>query len=200
MGWGDRYQSMRMKLWKIARYILVVVSGVGSAVILFGLYKTLRPIDALGEDSENCVRQDFSPVSNGSGLVATAHFTSCDYFIVHGDQTTYIYVNKVGTKEDRKSLVFRFSNFDHLDPPEITWSDKSSLHISVPVVGEVTEQVAAIDGVKIFYSISKEDLPAGESEKENAHIAEVLFPILIALIAICVMATKSIQKLNKKTI
>ena len=80
------------------------------------------------------------------------------------------------------------------------WSDKTSLHISVPVVGEVTKQVAAIDGVKIFYSIGKEDLPAGGSEKENVHIAEVLFLVLIALIAICVLAAKSIQKLNKKTI
>ncbi len=129
---------MRTKLGKIARYLLLAVSGVGVSVILFGLYKTLRPIDALGEASDNCVREDFSPVPNGSGLVATAHFTSCDYFIIHGDQTTYIYVNKEGTKEGRKSLVYRFNNFEHLDPPEIKWTDKSSLHITVPAVGEVT--------------------------------------------------------------
>ncbi|MGO9590307.1 MAG: hypothetical protein ACLP3K_09730 [Candidatus Acidiferrales bacterium] len=185
---------------KIARYLLLAVSGVGVAIILFGLYKTLRPIDALGEASDNCAREDFSPVPNGSGLVATAHFTTCDYFIIHGDETTYVYVNEEGAKEGRKSLVFRFSNFDHLDPPEVMWSDKSSLHISVPAVGEVTKQVAAINDVKIFYSIGKEDVPAGESERLNKHIAEALFPILIGLIAICVLTAKSIQKLNKKTI
>ncbi len=193
-------QFMRTKLGKIARYLLLAVSGVGVAIILFGLYKTLRPIDALGEASDNCAREDFSPVPNGSGLVATAHFTTCDYFIIHGDETTYVYVNEEGAKEGRKSLVFRFSNFDHLDPPEVMWSDKSSLHISVPAVGEVTKQVAAINDVKIFYSIGKEDVPAGESERLNKHIAEALFPILIGLIAICVLTAKSIQKLNKKTI
>lgn len=191
---------MRTKQGKIARYLLLAVSGVGVAVILFGLYKTLRPIDALGEASDNCVREDFSPVPNGSGFVATAHFTSCDYFIIHGDQTTYIYVNKEGAKEGGTSLVFRFNNFDHLDPPEIIWSDKSSLHISVRAVGEVTKQVADIDGVKIFYSIGKEDAPAGESEKLNTHIAEALIVLLIVLIAICALTAKSIQKLNKKTI
>lgn len=191
---------MRTKLWKIALYLLLAVSGVGVAGILLGLYGTLRPIDALGEASDNCAREDFSPVPNGSGLVATAHFTSCGYFIIHGDATTYTYVHPEGTKEGRKSLVFRFSNFDHFDPPEIMWSDKSSLHIFVPAVGEVTKQVAAINGVKIFYSIGKEDEPAGESERLNKHIAEALFPILIVLIAMCVLTAKSIQKLNKKTI
>lgn len=191
---------MRTKVGKIARYLLLAVSGVGIAVILFGLYKTLRPIDALGEASDNCVREEFSPVPNGSGLVATAHFTSCDYFIIHGDQTTYIYVNKDATKEGEKFLVFRFNNFDHLDPPEIMWSDKSSLHISVPAVGEVTKQVAAIDGVKIFYSIGKEDVPAGETNRIRRRIAGVLFILLIFLTAICVMTARGIQKQRNKII
>src|SRR5579864_6058489 len=190
---------MRTKLGKIARYLLLAVSVIGASGTLFGLYGTLRPQDALGVASDNCVREDFSPVPNGSGLVATAHFTSCDYFIIHGVQTTYVYVNKVGMREGRKSLVLRFDNFGHLDPPEILWSDNSSLHISVPAVGEITKQVATIDGVKIFYSIGKEDVPAGESERLNTHLAEALFPILIVLIAISVLTAKSIQKVNKKT-
>ena len=188
---------MRTKLGKIARYLLLAVSGVGVAIILFGLYKTLRPIDALGEASDNCAREDFSPVPNGSGLVATAHFTTCDYFIIHGDETTYVYVNEEGAKEGRKSLVFRFSNFDHLDPPEVMWSDKSSLHISVPAVGEVTKQVAAINDVKIFYSIGKEDVPAGASDRTRRRIALLLLVSLVFLTAICVITAKSIQKLNK---
>jgi hypothetical protein len=170
------------------------VSGLGVAIILFGLYKTLRPIDALGEASGNCVREDFSPLPNGSRLVATANLTSCDFFIIHGDQTTYIYVNKEGTKENGKSLVFRFNNFDHLDRPEIIWSDKSTLHIAVPAVGEVTKQVAAIDGVKILYLIGKEDTPAGQSDRIRRRIGGVLFALLIFLTAICVMTARSIQK------
>lgn len=191
---------MRTKLWKMALYSLLTVSGVGVIVILLGLYGTLRPIDALGEASDNCAREDFSPVPNGSGLVATAHFTSCGYFIIHGDATTYIYVHPEGTKEGRKSLVFRFSNFDHFDPPEIMWSNKSTLHISVPAVGEVTKQIATIDGVKILYSIAKEDVPAGASDRIRRRIALLLFVSLVFLTAICVITAKSIQKLDKKTI
>jgi hypothetical protein len=191
---------MRTKLWQIVLYSLLTVCGAGIAVILLGLYGTLRPLDALGEDSDNCVRQDFSPVPNGSGLIATAHSTSCDYFIIHGDQTTYIYVNKEGTKEGRKSLVFRFDNFGHLDPPEIMWSDKSSLHIYVRAVGEVTKQIATINGVRILYSIGKEDVPAGESDRNRRHIALLLSVVLVFLTAICVMTAKSIRKLNKGAI
>lgn len=188
---------MRTKLWKIALYLLLALSGVGVAVILLGLYGTLRPIDALGEASDNCAREDFSSVPNGSGLVATAHFTSCGYFIIHGDATTYIYVHPEGTEDGRTSLVFRFSNFDHFDPPEIMWSDKSSLHISVPAVGEVTKQIATIDGVKILYSIGKEDVPAGASDRTRRRIALLLLVSLVFLTAICVITAKSIQKLNK---
>ncbi|HTX15596.1 MAG TPA: hypothetical protein VMD77_09905 [Candidatus Baltobacteraceae bacterium] len=187
----------RTKLWKIALYLVLTIAAVGVAVILLGLFGTLRPLDALGEASDNCAREDFSPVPNGYGLVATAHFTSCGYFIVHGDATTYVYVNPEGTKEGRKSLVFRFSNFDHFDPPQIMWSNESTLHISVPAVGEVTRQIATIDGVKILYSIGKEDVPAGESDRDRRRIALVLFVLLVFLTAICVITAKSIRKANK---
>lgn len=184
-------------MWKIALYLSLTVSGVGVAAVLLGLYGTLLPIESLGEASDNCAREDFAPVPNGYGLVATAHFTTCDYFIIHGDQTTYIYVNKEGTKDGRKALVFRFSNFDHLDPPEIAWSNKSTLHISVPAVGEVTKQIATIDGVKILYSIGKEDVPAGESDMNRRRIAYLLSVLLVFLTAIGAITVKSIQKLNK---
>jgi hypothetical protein len=187
---------MKKKLWKIALYVLLTVSGVGVAGILLGLYGTLRPIDALGEASDNCAREDFSPVPNGSGLVATSHFTTCGYFIIHGDATTYVYVRAEGTKDGRKSLVFRFSNFDHFDPPEIMWSDKSSLHISVSAVGEVTKQIATIDGVKILYSIGTEDVPAGASDRIRRRIALLLFVSLVFLMTICVITAKSIRKLQ----
>jgi len=80
------------------------------------------------------------------------------------------------------------------------WSDKSSLHISVPAVGEVTKQIATINGVRILYSIGKEDVPAGESDRNRRHIALLLSVVLVFLTAICVMTAKSIRKLNKGAI
>jgi hypothetical protein len=185
------------KLWKIALYLSLTLIGVGVAAVLLGLFGTLRPLDALGEASDNCVVGDFAPVPNGYGLVATAHSTTCGYGFIHGDQTTYIYVNKEGTTDGRKSLVFRFSNFGHLDPPEIAWSDKSTLHISVPAVGEVTKEIATIDGVKILYSIGEEDVPAGASGRIRRRIASLLAVMLVFLIAMGAVTVKSIQKLNK---
>ncbi|HTV60311.1 MAG TPA: hypothetical protein VMJ93_15670 [Verrucomicrobiae bacterium] len=188
---------MRAKLWKIALCSLLAVSGIGVVVILLGLYGTLRPLDALGDASDSCAREDFAPVPNGAGLVATTHFTTCGWFIVHGDETTYVYVNKQGTEDSRKSLVFRFSNFGHLDPPQITWSNKSTLHVFVPAVGEVTKQIATIDGVTILYSIGKEDVPAGESGRTRRRVALLLSVSLVFLTTICVISVKSIRKLNK---
>ncbi|MFZ0979774.1 MAG: hypothetical protein WAN23_10270 [Candidatus Acidiferrales bacterium] len=85
-------------------------------------------------------------------------------------------------------------------PPEIARSDKSSLHFYVPAVGEVTKQIATIDGVKILYSIGKEDVPAGASDSIRKRIALVLFVLLVFLTAICVITAKSIRKLNKGAI
>lgn len=181
----------------MALYLLLSASGVGVAIILIVLYANLRPLDALGEASDNCVVDDFSPVPNGSGLVATGHVTFCGWFIVHGDDTTYVYVHKDGTKDGRDSLVFRYSNFGHLDPPEITWSDKANLHISVPAVGEVTKQIATIDGVKILYSIGTTDVPVGDLERWRMHIALLSAVLLAFLTAISVITVKYIRKPKK---
>ena len=139
---------------------------------------------------------DFSPVPNGSGLVATGHVTYCGWFIIHGYGTTYIYVHKDGAQDGRNSLVFRYSDFDHVDPPEITWSDKSSLHISVHALGEVTKQVATIDDVKIDYSIGTTDVPAGDLERWRMHVALLSAVMLVFLTAIGMTSVKSLRKLQ----
>jgi hypothetical protein len=108
-------------------------------------------------------------------------------------------VHKDGANDGRDSLVFRYSNFGHFDDPEITWSDKSSLHISVPAVGEVTKQVATIDGVNILYSIGTTDVPAGELKRWRMHIALLSAVLLVFLTAICVIIAKSIRNLNRQS-
>lgn len=186
---------------KLVRYFVLTVSVLGVAVVVFGLYIMLRPQGSLGEASDNCVREDFPAVPNGSGMVATSHTVSCDYFIAHGEETTFIYLHKLGANDSRKSLIFRFGNADNnFDNPQLIWSDNLNLHISISEVGEVTKEIGSTDGVKISYSIGKEDSPAGESDKIRRRIAAVLFVVLILLTAICVVTTRSIQKQKYKTI
>jgi hypothetical protein len=61
----------------------------------------------------------------------------------------------------------------------------------------VTKQIAAIDGVKILYSIDEEDVPAGASGRIRRRIASLLAVMLVFLIAMGAVTVKSIQKLNK---
>ncbi|SRR5258706_7135489 len=191
---------MSTSVGKIARYFILTVSGFGIAVVLFGLYGMIRPLDSLGEADDNCARQDFPSIPNGNGMIATSHVIDCTYFIAHGEETTFVYVHKLGNEDSKKSLVFRFDNADNSDDPHITWSDNSNLRISVSEVGEVTKQLATIDGVKIAYSIGKEDMSATESERIQRRITEVLVVLLILLTAICVITGRSIQKKKYKTV
>ena len=191
---------MMSKFGKIARYLLLVVSLLGIVLALKFLYDDIGPSDSLGEASDNCATGDLPAVPSGSGMVATAHFTSCTYGFAHGLETTYVYVHKAGEKGERKSLVFRFDNGGHLDEPQITWSDSVNLHISVAAVGEVTKQIALIDGVKISYSILKEDMSREESLRIRMHYAKILFACLVFLTGICSLTVRSILKQKRKAI
>jgi hypothetical protein len=185
---------MMSKFGKVARYSLLVISVLGVVLVLKFLYDDIGPSDSLGEASDNCARGELPSVPSDSGMVATAHFTSCTYGFAHGLETTYVYVHKAGEKDGRKFLVFRFDNGGHLDEPQMTWSDNLNLHISVGAVGEVTKQIASIDGVKISYSILKEDMSREESLRIRMHYAKILFAWLVFLTGICVLTIISIRK------
>jgi hypothetical protein len=185
---------MKNSFGRVMRYFFLTGSVLGIAVTLFGLYIMLRPRDSLGNANDNCARQDFPSIPNESGTVATSYTIDCTYFIAHGEETTFVYVHKTGQEDSRKSLVFRFANASNVDDPLITWSDGSDLRISVSEVGEVTKQLAVIDGVKILYSIGKEDAPAGETDRIRKRIAGVLILLLLFLTATCVLSARSIRK------
>ena len=191
--------SSFVQLGKVARYVLLAMSVLGIAWELQGLYVDLHPIrDLLGEADNNCVKQDLPSVSNGAGMVATAHVTTCDYFIAHGAATTFVYVHKSGEQDSGSSLVFMFFNGGHLDPPRIIWDDTLALHISVDEVGGVAEQTTSKNGVKVSYSIGKEDVSLEESRRIRMHDARVDFIWLILWTAVCVLTAWPTLKQRKK--
>jgi hypothetical protein len=191
---------MKTGFGQFARYFVLVVSVLGIIVLLRGLYFQLGPLDSLGEDSDNCARGDVLSAPNGAGMVATAHTTSCDYFIIHGEETTFVYLHRLGEKDSKKSLVFRFYDSDSNDAdPQMEWADSSNLRISVPAVWVVTKQVTSMNGVKISYSIGKEEMSRQELARLKVHDATILFAGLVLLTAICVLTGRSLLRKKNTT-
>ena len=89
---------MRTSLSKVARYFFLVVSVLGIALVIDDLYIVLRPQEPLGEASNNCIKGDLPSVPNGTGMVATAHVTSCSFGLAHGAETTYVYLHGLERK------------------------------------------------------------------------------------------------------
>jgi hypothetical protein len=187
-----------VRLWfcKVLRYFALVLSAFWSLAVLACCYSVFRVVDPQGESSENCIRSDLPSNPNGFGMIATAHTTYCDYFIAHGNGVTYIYVHGARESDSRSSLVFRFDNGDRegAQQPQIRWSGKSSLHISVGTVGEVTKQVNSVEGVKISYSIEKEQVARGESFRLKMYFLGVMLILFIGGVCGCVLAARSILR------
>jgi hypothetical protein len=141
------------------------------------LYVDVAPVlDSLGEtNGANCdTRGDFPSVPNGAGMVVTGHSTGCAVVLLSTAFTTYVYVHKAGENDSAKSLVFRFDESpESSTDPQIVWSDTSNLKISVPEVDAVTKQLTSINGVKISYSIGKEENSLEEVERDVRHGAEL---------------------------
>jgi hypothetical protein len=192
---------MKTSLGQFARHFVLIVSVLGIIVLLRGVYVQLGPLDSLGEDSDNCARGDVSSVPNGAGMVATEHLTTCDYFMIHGEVRTFVYLHRVGEKDSAKSLVFRFydsSSSSDVDP-QMEWADSSNLRISVPAVWVVTKQVTSMNGVKISYSIVKEEMSREELARLRMHDATILFAGLVLLTAICVLTGRSLWRKKNTT-
>jgi hypothetical protein len=193
---------MRTRLGKVVRYFLLVVSILGIFFVLKRLYNDLSPLDSLGQTDESCdTRGDFPSVRNGAGMVATGHSTGCAIVLLSTEFTTYVYVHRAGDADSAKSLVFRFyESPESFDDPKIVWTDNSNLQISIPEVGEVTKKLNSMDGVKISYSIGKEDWSHEESLRLARHVDEILLVWLVILTVICALTVRSIQNQKYKTI
>jgi hypothetical protein len=147
----DAMKVVRPISWIIAVFVLF------AALFIFIFYKWRNNKDPQGEANEHCIKVDLPTVRNHSGLVVTAHNTSCD--AIGGTSAVYVYVHKSGAADDHANLVFRY--FDRYDagPPKMDWTNESSLLISVSHVSEVTKQLSTMQGVNISYAIGREDYP-----------------------------------------
>jgi hypothetical protein len=165
---------------KFVRYFLVVLSILGILIALHRLYGDLYPLlNWQGEIDGSCdLRSDLPSVPNGTGMVAKAHVTGCEAWPLPSvAYTTYIYVHRVGEPDSANSLVFRF--YAASDDLNIVWADDSNLHVSISEVGDTSKQITSIGGVKISYSIDKEESSPEEIARLVRHDEAVSFVWLI---------------------
>ena len=195
--------SVFSKLPSVFLYLVFSLSILAGFAVLFVLTNVLITLDPQGDVTRDCdVYDDLGSVPNGTGLIVTAHDLVCTYGIIHAnDARTFVYVHKVGTPDDRNSLVLRYENSDgNYDPPQMVWNDARNLHISAKRVGEVTKEIDFIEGVKISYSIDIEETPRGESFRSEARFAAILATVLIFLAGISVTTARTILRLKNRQV
>jgi hypothetical protein len=114
-------------------------------------------VDPQGDKNADCDKFEISPIRNTSGLVVTAHRTSCDPDGVLGAVTTqvYVYVHPIGKQENRKCLIFRYLVDDENAPaPEIKWKNDHELTIRVKQV-DADKMLSSFGSVTIEYYFDK---------------------------------------------
>jgi hypothetical protein len=117
------------------------------------------PNDPQGDATYFCDKMPLDSVTNGQGLVATAHTTACT--TLGTDVATYIYVHKVDEADSSRALVFRFSSNDE---PRMNWINDRTLHIAVRDVDSFDKQIFRLDGVDITYTIKMSPFAAPQNE------------------------------------
>lgn len=187
---------MRRRIGEFVRYSLLVVSISFVLLGLNRLYDDLVP-DSLGEPSTSCdARGDLPSVPNGTGLVVTSHVTGCAIVLLATAYTQYVYVHRIGEADSARSLVFKYdlSGVESIDDPRIVWRDSSNLQISIPEVGAVFKQVNSIDGVRISYSIGKEDYARQELARDERLDEEITLAWMAFWAGVCALTVRSIRK------
>jgi hypothetical protein len=180
-------------LAKVAKYFVLALSALCGVGLIFFFYTLYEKRDPQGDADSNCIKMDLPSVSNGFRMLATGHYTVCDYGIIHGDEETYLYVHRSEEADSRNSLVFRFGNHDDL-LPEVVWANPSSLRISVDTVNEVTKQVDSVDGVKISYTIGKERVARGTALTMKRYAVGAMSILLVIFASISWASVRSLLK------
>jgi len=193
--------SLFTKIRRAFLYLLLTLSVLASTLVLFLLVNRAFILNSQGQLTSTCdAYGDLGTFPNGSGLVATVHDLTCTYGLAgSSDNYGYVYVHRVGEPDDGHSLVFGYDeSYGNFESPHVVWSDDKDLRISINRVAEVTKALDSIDGIKISYSIGKEDYPRGESLREAEKFAAILGTALIFLTAIAMITARSIIRLKNK--
>ncbi|MFZ6656233.1 hypothetical protein [Undibacterium sp. TJN19] len=185
-------ESRYRKTLKYFALALCVLCAVG---ISFYFYLLPNMLDPQGKSSSSCMHDKLPQVANGSGLIASAHYTVCD--TSSSDSAVYVYVHKSTEPESKEFLVFRYFDKSSAAPPEINWLNKSILQISVAEVDQVTKMLNNLEDVKIVYHIGKENRSFEswrQDKKKMKIISGLAFIFLCFLIFGLIKIVRSLQR------
>ncbi len=138
------------------------------------------------EYAESCFSTVLPNVAGGDGFIVSGHHTYCDD-IIH-DSAVYVYLHRATESDDRRHLVFRYADNFLVPEPKIVWTGKSTLSISVGPVVAVTKEVSSLEGVRITYSVKREQYPRSDMEADTHEMellvgGVLLFGILMAIVS-----------------
>jgi hypothetical protein len=148
-----------------AKDLLVVAAAALTVFVAMIVWQHRTSSDPQGNETLSCYKAELPSVPSSAGMAVTAHNTVCGDF--GGTSAIYIYVHRLGEKESRQNLVFRYSERGDWELPKISWKSENELTIQVPRVVQVTKIVRTIGPVRIKYDIGQQDYPALESSKRN---------------------------------
>ena len=156
------------KLFALSSALFIFVLGI--LAILFYFYLLPGLLDPQGDVRSGCIRDDLPTISNGAGMVVSGHHTYCDD-VVH-DSAVYVYLHKQEDAESRSTLIFRYADKPDVSDPRFEWNDHSTLSISVGDVIQISKMTSSKDGIKINYSIGKEEDTLAKAEQGKRELEE----------------------------
>jgi hypothetical protein len=180
---------------RVLKYFTLMMAVVLILVMLSFFYILPDRLDPQGRSSASCNNEALLSLLNSAGMIVTAHYTLCDD-VVH-DSAIYVYVHKSEEPESRQTLVFRYADYPTVAPPKIEWIDNSTLFISVGDVSQITKMLTDVEGVKIVYTIGKEEYPRDAWQKHIDKLklsAAFIFALMLGLIYVCKKIVSSILK------
>ena len=180
---------------KASQYLALTICIIVMLGMLYFLYLVPDRLDPQGANSGSCFQEALPTAANQTGLIVSAHRTYCDDFL--HDSAVYVYLHRAGEPERRGSLVFRYGDYPNVASPKFEWTSNSELSISVGDVVQVTKMLSSVDGVRIVYSIGKEEYPRErwkEFTLELKAIAAIVVILMLGMAYVCKIIFDSLRR------
>jgi len=146
------------------RYFALAVSALLIAATAYTLYLIPSRIDPQVRGPGSCFSRALPSIPNANGLIVSSYESVCDDFSL--SSAVYVYLHRPGEQDDSGSLILRYANRPpDSNLPKIRWIDDKSLSISVNEAILVTKILNSSHGIRISYSIVKEDFPRDDWNK-----------------------------------
>jgi len=170
---GDGYQAKQMSEWPrrltfrpptdfgtfnastglqrmrhVSRRAVVIAAFIFVSV---ALALTVWSLDQQGEENSDCVQVEKFSFPGPAGLSASGHTTVCSPPVA--SIATYVYLHAADQLPNSKNLVFRYSQRETIDTPDVRWIDNDHMLVKAMHVESISQEVKQMAAVSITYQI-----------------------------------------------